>query len=298
MTVPQPVRVLYNPGARGERAPDLREQLGDARAGAEIRELPTLSEVEREARSAAEAGVPVVVAAGGDGTVNAAANGLVGSRTALGILPIGTVNVFAQELGIPLKVHRAWSWVGEGTPRSIDLGRIRFSDGAKRVFVQLAGAGLDAKIVGETSLDSKRRLGPLSYLLTGVRILTESAQMVQVRTAHGDEVQGSVILIGNGSRYAGPFTVFPDARNDDGWLDACVFTSRNALDIVRNVQGVILGLLPSMADVVSLRSKRFELSGAAAPVEADGDLVGSTPATIDILPGALRVIAPPRNRNP
>ena len=287
------IHVILNPGARGERASEQEEAIARRVSRDEMTVVATLGEATATARDCAERGVERVVAAGGDGTVNAVANGLVDSRSALGVLPCGTVNVFALELGLPTRLDRAWEVVRKGATRSIDVGKITFADGREHVFIQLAGIGLDAQVVRETSIETKRLLGPFSYVLTGVRLLGESAPMVPVRTDLGEQVLGMIVLIGNGAHYGGRFRMFPKARNDDGWLDACVFTGRNALDIMRYIQGVLLGLHPSLTDVVFLRGRRFEFTDVEAPIEADGDLLGSTPATIEILPNSLRVIAPP-----
>ena len=286
------VHVILNPGARGERAAEQEELI----AGWVPRDAITVATTPREATSAARAcaerGVARVVAAGGDGTVNAVANGLVGSQSALGVLPCGTVNVFALELGLPGRLDRAWEIARASAARSVDVGKILFADGREHVFVQFAGIGLDAQVVRETSFETKRLLGPFSYVLAGVRLLAESAPEVPIRTDLGEEVRGTIVLVGNGAYYGGRFRMFPNARNDDGWLDACVFTGTSALDLIRYIQGVLLGLHPTLTDVVFLRGRRFDLTAVEAPLEADGDLLGSTPATIEIMPGSLRVIAP------
>ncbi len=286
------IRVIFNPSARGDRAPDPRRRLQDLDREAELAASSSLDDARELARRAAEEGVDVVAAAGGDGTVAAVANGLAGSETALAVLPLGTANVFAYEMGIPGGLRKAWDLIREGTIRRIDLGRATVADGRRRLFIQLAGVGLDARIVQDTTFDSKRLLGPLSYLMTGFRLMSETPPRVRVESDHHDPCEGMGVLIGNGAHYAGRFRIFRDAANDDGWLDACVFTGENLLDLLRYAQGVIRGGHGDLADVVFLRSRRFRMSSEDAVVETDGDFLGETPAEIEIVPGALRVVAP------
>ena len=118
------------------------------------------------ARRAVEQGFTRIVAAGGDGTVNQVANGLAGSNATLGVLPMGSVNVFAMELGLPLhNLQRCWDIIEDTNVRLVDLPSAN-----GKYFVQLAGVGLDAQVVKETSLAFKRSFGPLSYLISAAQI--------------------------------------------------------------------------------------------------------------------------------
>ena len=131
-----------------------------------IRVIAHPGEAEALARNAVEEGFVRIVAAGGDGTVNHVANGIAGTNAALGLLPLGTVNVFAMELGLPAhNLQGCWSIIEDGNVRLVDLP----SANGKH-FVQLAGVGLDAQVVKETSLAFKRSFGPLSYLISAAQI--------------------------------------------------------------------------------------------------------------------------------
>src|SRR5262249_40947428 len=131
-------------------------------------------------RRAIEQGFTRIVAAGGDGTVNHVANGLAGSNCALGVLPIGSVNVFAMELGLPLhNLQRCWEIIEDTNIRLVDLP----SANAK-YFVQLAGVGLDAQVVKETSIAFKRSFGPLSYLISAAQIAARQPPRLFIESEH------------------------------------------------------------------------------------------------------------------
>src|SRR5258708_4489185 len=153
------ILVIFNPAARSARASSRWKTLGDLPPHVTLATTSVPGEAKEIAAAAVEQGFRIVVAAGGDGTINEVVNGLAGSEVALGVLPVGTMNVFAAELGLPGKLRDAWRLIEAGRVREIDLGRAN-----RQYFVQLAGVGLDAQVVKETSLDLKRNLGPLAYL--------------------------------------------------------------------------------------------------------------------------------------
>ena len=143
-------------------------------------------------RLAAEAvgeGFDLIVAAGGDGTVNEVLNGLGDApdgfaRARLGVLPLGTVNVFARELKIPLRIERAWEVLQRGREMRIDLPRVEFSANGirqQRYFVQLAGAGLDARAIELVDWAHKKKIGPLAYVIAGLKALRERKPKITVR---------------------------------------------------------------------------------------------------------------------
>ena len=282
--------VIFNPAARGEKSQRLRAFL-DAKAGPAVTLAPTrcAGDAKTLAAQAAAQGYHTVVAAGGDGTVNEVVNGLDASGVALGVLPLGTVNVFAQELGIPRSFDAAWAVIEAGQVRTIDLGCAE-AQGQRRFFVQLAGVGFDARTVRTTNWELKKRIGLFSYLLAGWQVLWEPRRVVQV-TPGG---RGSIVLIGNGRLYGGKLALFPQARLDDGKLDVCVFEQWSGLAVTRYLLGILQGKHTQLPDVRYFQAEQFECRPDTSPVsyELDGEDAGEAPVRFSVLPRALRVIAP------
>jgi len=238
--------------------------------------------------SAAEDGFKIIVAAGGDGTVNEVVNGLATTGATLGILPVGTMNVFASELGIPTNLNRAWEIIAKGHTRQIDLAKANGS-----YFVQLAGAGLDAEVVERTTVDSKKMLGPMSYLLTLAQVANRKPPKVKVEPVDSHPREGSFVLVGNGRLYGGPFTLFKNARLDDGLMDVLVFKNQSHWDLIRYVQAAAFGTHPNLPDVEYFQTRGLRLSSDGyVPVEVDGELTGALPYDFRFSRRKLSVLVP------
>ena len=281
--------VILNPAARSERAGHWRSRVEEVARGATLRATSRIGEAELLARKAAREGFKRIVAAGGDGTINEVVNGLAGTAAALGLLPIGTVNVFATELGLPSgDLKECWQIICEGHTRTIDLP----SANGKH-FVQLAGIGLDAQAVKETSVAFKRSFGPLSYLVSAAQIASRPPPHLVIESKGAATIEGSFVLIGNGRLYGGPFPFFKRAHIDDGLLDVVVFKRIGYLDIIRYLQDVIFSSSISMPDLDYFQSKRLRVSSEEeVPVEVDGELIGNCPVEFRMRERSLRVLAP------
>jgi diacylglycerol kinase (ATP) len=218
--------------------------------------------------------------------VSEVANGLAGTETALGVMPVGTMNVFSKELDIPADLEAAWRVIESGAVREIDLPT---ANGAH--FIQLAGVGLDAQVVKETTWESKRRLGPLSYIISAAQIASRVPPLLRVDTGSAVH-EGSFVLIGNGRFYGSKLVLFPNARPDDGKLDVVVFKNLGYLDIARYVGGVLIGHHTDLPDVEYFQASELEVTSAeTVPVELDGELHCDTPVRFQT--GArLRVCVP------
>ena len=208
---------------------------------------------------------------------------------ALGLLPIGTINVFATELGLPSgDLKECWQIICEGHTRTIDLP----SANGKH-FVQLAGIGLDAQAVKETSVAFKRSFGPLSYLVSAAQIASRPPPHLVIESKGAATIEGSFVLIGNGRLYGGPFPFFKRAHIDDGLLDVVVFKRIGYLDIIRYLQDVIFSSSISMPDLEYFQTKRLRVSSEEeVPVEVDGELIGNCPVEFRVRERGLRVLAP------
>ena len=280
------ILVILNPAARSARAKKTWKQIENF-SHCTLRTTAAPGDARAAAERAVEEGFTTIVAAGGDGTVNEVVNGIAGSDVALGILPVGTMNVFAAELGLPSDLDEAWAIIRAGRTRKVDLVRAN-----SRYFVQLAGVGLDAQVVEETSWNFKKNFGPLSYLISAAQIAARKPPRLLVE-ADGLEREGSFVLIGNGRYYGGPVAFFKDARNDDGLLDVLIFKNLGYLDIVRYLGTVIVGKHTGLSDVEYFQTKKATVRSAQeVPVEVDGEAVMRLPVTFRISSRKLRVVVP------
>src|SRR5216110_3868658 len=282
--------VILNPTAGNpETLRAWQERVESVTRGCPIRVTSHPGEAEALARRAVEEGFARIVAAGGDGTVTQVANGLAGSNAALGLLPMGTVNVFAMELGLPLHNQQlCWEIIEGANNRLVDLPSAN-----GKCFVQLAGVGLDAQVVKETSLASKRSFGPLSYLISAAQIAARQPPKLYIESESGSVGEGSFVLIGNGRLYGGPFPFFKRALIDDGLLDVVVFKRIGYLDIIRYLQEVIFSSSISMPELEYFQTKRLRVSSDdEVPVEVDGELIGTCPVEFRVRERGLRVLAP------
>jgi diacylglycerol kinase (ATP) len=265
-----------------------------------LRATSAAGDARRFATEAVAEGFDLIVAAGGDGTINEVLNGIGDApegftRARLGVLPLGTANVFARELGMPRCFERSWEILQRGRELAIDLPRVEFLENGirqTRYFCQLAGAGLDARAIELVDWHHKKQVGPLAYLIAGLRALRGKKPRITVH-ADGHSASGEWVLISNGRFYGGAFALLPEANWHDGQLDLGVLPRANWQTLLRHVPGLLLRGTLSAGALLRLRTNRFELtSDAPAGFELDGERVGNLPATFTLGPEKLRVIAP------
>lgn len=251
------------------------------------------------AREATDQGLDGVFVVGGDGTINEIINGIAQSPVALGVLPGGTGNVWAKELGLPTRSPRHLTPLLDsiralvpGTTRRIDLGRAN-----ERYFLQWSGIGLDAEVTYamEPRTRRQRRLGALAYIVAG---MTTAANMVGTRTRIwiDDEIiyrRSILVVISNSQLYGGMVRIATDARLDDGLLDVNVFAGTGFVSVMRAVMGVITGLhiRDPRHSCHQGRAIRIETDKPMA-VHVDGEPFGTTPLECQVIPRALSVIIP------
>jgi len=292
--------VIFNPAAKGEKARRFRKQLDTIGTTCALKKTTAPDDARRLAAEAVREGHELVIAAGGDGTLNEVLNGIGDvpngfAHTALAVLPLGTVNVFARELAIPLSVEKAWDVVQAGHETRIDLPSVEFqADGVKkqRYFAQLAGAGLDARAIELVSWSLKKKVGPLAYVLAGLNALTERLPRINISNGRNQTV-GELILIGNGRLYGGNYRLLPQADLRDGLLDVCIFPRAGWMTLARcGLPLLARGKVPDGV-VQRFQAGSFTLaSNSPVPFELDGELVGHLPATFSIERDRLRVVVP------
>jgi len=281
--------VILNPAARGARTQRLRAQVEKIARGATICATSHSGDAEALARHAAMEGYRRIVAAGGDGTINEIVNGIAGRNVALGLLPIGTMNVFATELGLPANdLAQCWRIIQNNRTRRVDLPSAN-----RKHFVQLAGVGLDAQAVKETSRAFKRNFGPLSYLISAAQIASRTPPLLRIESEEAVTEEGSFVLVGNGRLYGGRLPFFKQAVMTDGLLDVIVFKRLSYVDIIRYLQNVVFTPQISSPEVEYFQTKRLRVSSEeTVPVEIDGELIGNCPVEFKIRAGGLRVLTP------
>lgn len=299
------VRIIANPYSGALQVPGAMEdlqavlaRLGDAGLPAELCLSERPGHATELAREAVRAGMEIVVAAGGDGTINDVIQALAGHATALGVIPLGTVNVWAREVGIPMDPWLAADVLVRGARRRVDLGRA-----GARYFLMMAGIGFDAEVARRVEAGHLKRLGlkMLGFVLAaGALALTERPARIQIRREGQRRATSALmIIIGNTRLYGGALTFTPQAVADDNWLDVAIVGGGGLLYRM----GVLLRALlrrPVRGPRVRytrVRSIRVE-SEPPLTVQVDGEVVGKLPMTFGIEAQALTVVVPRNAPNP
>jgi diacylglycerol kinase (ATP) len=245
-------------------------------------------DVERLAREA-EADFEAIVAAGGDGTVNAVANGLAGMPRPLALLPLGTANLLAREIGLPRQAERLAELIATAPAQPIWPGRV---DG--RLFVMMASTGFDAEIVAGVDPRLKRYVGRLAFVWAMLVRLWHYRPCELVVEADGAEHRAAGLIAAKGRFYAGPFIVAPGANPADPVLDLVLFRRAGRMAILGYAMALLFERLPRSKHVTMLRACSAVVSGSRRlPVQADGEIVGQLPAMIGIAEQPLLLIRPP-----
>ena len=297
------VQLIYNPAA-GQRdaTKDLRKVIAFLESqGWNVALRTTLGpgDAISYAREAAANGYDMAVAVGGDGTLGEVATGLAHSDCAMGVLPIGTGNVWAHMLGLPVWTLRRRSALMDaahilvdGRPCRIDLGKV-----GDRYFLLWSGIGFDAQIAHdvEPHREVRRNLGNLAYYVTAIALSLRLRGTRVTVTIDGQTVRQRALLIvvSNAQLYGRSWRLAPQAQLDDGLLETYIFKGSNTLDALRHFVLLMQGKHIGDPRVETYRAKHIEIRAETPlPLHTDGDPAGSTPATITVVPKALDVIVP------
>jgi len=292
--------VIFNPAAKGQKAERFRRLLDTIATEATLKQTAAPRDARRLATQAVAENFDTIIAAGGDGTLNEVLNGIGDApdgfeRVRLGILPLGTVNVFAREIGIASQPEKAWQTLRSGRERRIDLPYFVTGSAEARekiYFAQLAGAGLDSRAIELVDWSVKKKLGPLAYVIAGLKAIGEPQAKITVSDGTRT-VTGELILIGNGQRYGGSYRVFPAADLNSGLIDICVFPKVNWAVLLHCGGRLLLTNRLPTSGVIRLRGASFSvIAKHTTRFEVDGELAGHLPAQLGILPGTLRILAP------
>lgn len=291
-----PVPLLINPKAGSLFRSGLKAWLDQHRDA--FREVPTSSpeDLTNKARELAENGEPVVAAAGGDGTLMGAAQGIIGTGAALGILPCGTMNVLARELGIgSRKFDIALEAIQGDKRQEIDIFAVN-----GKPFLQVAGFGPDARVIELITPRLKKNMGAAAHVVTGIKVAMEKPPLITMTLPGGETIQGTQIIMGNGKRYGGDAHLFANASLNDGRLDAAII-DQESLGILFEVLGLIVSqgaTKHNISDFTTLcRIKSCEISATSKlAYHLDGDYAGTlNPGEVlkvERMPHKLKVCIP------
>lgn len=283
--------LITNPRAR--RGAESIEPVKDVLTAANIvleevstGEQENLSElISRRARN-----VDLAIIGGGDGTMNAAAAGLVYTGLPLGVLPLGTANDFARTLGIPPDPLQAAEIIAYGTPKLIDLGEVN-----GHLFFNVASIGFSAELAGELTERAKKRFGTLGYGIVAARLLMRSRLFKAFLDHDGttETIRTLQISVGNGRHYGGGMTVEETATADDGWLDVYSLEVDHAWRLLRLLPSLRRGTQGQWDDVRAFKTTEVTVrTSRPRPVNTDGELSTWTPAHFRVRPKSVYVYAP------
>lgn len=289
--------VILNPNAgTAADAVDVRERLSKL-GDATFLTTEHPGDGQRLAREAIERGCGLVIAAGGDGTINEVVNGLAHkfSQARLGIIPMGTGNDFVRSVNIPDDLDGAIDVLAAGQTRALDV--VRVSSDAERYFINVSAGGFSGLVDEKLTSEMKRTWGPLAYLRSAAAALPDLTDYHTFMTFDDeDEIQLAVynIVVANGRYVAGGIPVVPAAQLDDGLIDVMIVPVASMPQLALLVPQILLGHHEDN-DLVSFRRVR-KLRVDSRPrmwFNADGELVGNEPSTFEVLPKALQVIVGP-----
>ena len=254
------------------------------------------------ARAAVASGDDILFACGGDGTINEVINGMQPSNVSLAILPGGTANILAKELGLPHHPVRAARELPRLKPRRIALGCAKKSsvsaatpaENLQRYFISVAGVGFDAYVIHKLTFDLKMSLGVAAYILEGVRQVANYSFPALVSKTDGRETRVTFALIQRTSRYAGWFRTAPQQRLTNSTFCLSLYKSSNRLRYLAYALSILLQRRLREVEQIETHSVSFASLEPEAPVyyELDGELAGTLPVTFEIVPDALTLLMP------
>ena len=249
------------------------------------------------AREHVDRGADLILAAGGDGTINEVAEGMVHSQVPLGILPGGTANVLATEMKMSSRLERAAEGLAECRPHRIAVGHVTCENGnVSRYFLLMAGIGLDAHIVYRVSGPLKAAAGKLAYWVAGWTLLGRRLAEFQVEV-NGLHRKCSFALASKVRNYGGDFEIAREVSLFDDRFEVVLFEGRSSVRYVKYFAGLMLNRVEGMKGVTVARARCLRLlspEGQRVYIQIDGELAGHLPAELRIVPDALTLLVPPR----
>ncbi|MDE3167322.1 MAG: diacylglycerol kinase family lipid kinase [Acidobacteriota bacterium] len=288
---PRAGRILRSDGSLIHRVEEALREAGHAVTPAPTTGPRTAGEI---ARKHIERGADVIVVAGGDGTVNEAAEGMLGTGVPLAVLPAGTANVLATELKLGRDPVKAARRLAEWVAHPVAAGRLDFTGGETRHFLLMAGIGLDAYIVSKVNSALKARTGKFAYWLAGWSLLGRRLAEIEVEI-DGVKRRCGFALFARVRNYGGDFEIARRVTLLEDTFEVVLFEGRNALRYVPYFAGMVVGRLEGTRGVTVVRAREAKIAAVGderAFVQVDGELGGRIPADVRIVPGAVRLLMP------
>lgn len=289
--------IIVNPNAGSvDEVAHVREVL-ESRPGTVVRVTEEAGDAREIAAEAVRSGARLVVAAGGDGTLNEVVNGLAADfgHVRLGLLPLGTGNDFARSINVPPDLDAALAILERGETRTLDVARATIG-GESRHFINMAAGGFSG-VVSEKAHEVKDRWGPLSYLRAALGTLPELQGFRTRLTVNGSErleLDTYNIVVSNGRFVAAGIPVAPQSKLDDGLLDVMIAPATTIPQLAILVPQVLLGRHTESDLLLFRKATRLEIeSDPPMSFNVDGELIGDAPAFFEVLPRALEVIVGP-----
>ncbi len=295
------VVLIVNPtagrGKAGRQVPEIKRLLGAAAAEWDWRFTEKSGDARTLARAAADAGARLVVAVGGDGTLHEVMNGVLGTGASVGLIPYGTGNDFARALGLYGSLETACKTLISGSIRNVDVGIIDGEGtGGPRHFLVLAGTGYDARTAQTVNAGIRFLSGPLAYVWGAVLTLwrfTPFALTLTLDDAPPRRLSAMFVSFANAETTGGGMKIAPGAKVDDGCLDVCLVAAVSKPTLLYNLTQIFSGKHLRSSAVSMHKAKRLTVDAdPPQPLLVDGEVVGTTPATITLLPGALPFLVP------
>lgn len=288
--------VIINPtagrGRAGKQVPEIRRLLGAKAANWAWLYTQKRGDGQTLAREAAEAGTKLVVAVGGDGTLHEVVNGVLGTDATVGLIAYGTGNDFARALGLYGNLEQACHALTDGVTKQIDVGVIegQGTDGPRH-FLVLTGTGFDARTAQTVNAGIRGVSGPLAYVWGAILTLKDFEPFALTLTLDDQppkRVQAMFVSFANAATTGGGMLIAPGATVDDGWLDICLVETVSKPTLLYQLSQVFKGRHVNHPAVTMLRAQTLTVDAdPPQPLLIDGEVIGTTPATIKLLPGAL-----------
>ena len=298
--MPPRIAIIYNPiaGRRRRRVlEDVCDRLGARGWAVALKPTGGRGDAERFARDIAELPVTerpdLLAVAGGDGTIGEAINGLLAAHVQtpmpFGIIPMGTANVLAAEIGLAVDADVIAATLDARRAQAIHIGRAN-----GRAFTLMAGVGFDAHVVAELDIALKRRLGKGAYVIGALRqMLRFRFPTYRVRIDQGPVLAAASVIVAKGRFYGGRHVVAPRARLDAPHFQICLFERKGVFHVLRYALALALGCLPRARGYRMVEGRHVTIEGPAhEPVQGDGDVLGQLPVTIEIAATPLHLVMP------
>ncbi len=286
-------------GATGKRWPELAHRANMLGLEGETLFSERPGHLIELARGAVDAGATLVVAVGGDGTLNEVVNGVAGRDVELATIPLGTGMDFVRTYGIPTRFDDAVRVALDGATRTIDAGRVRYrtwgGEEAERWFANVGSVGMSGAVAQRANGMSKALGGKATFFYALTRVFLEWQNTEVTVTLDDGERRGLMhdVIVANGAWHGGGMKLAPGALPDDGLFDVVLIGDIGKVDFLTTAPKLYKGKHVKHAKVDVVRSKRVVVDGAERlPIEVEGEQVGTTPAVFEVVPGALRLRVP------